>query len=231
MRIAYDILLSLTIDHFYFSDKVFEGFALVPNNRTKALINDLKLITGKKNNCWNMFFRTEGPFATTHDSLLNKEFLFMLKINDPFFYSITDGAYLPGREEILHFNSTLNSVIVPEKRKVCPLKFDYTIHRAMRPVNIKVTNSRGTELLNDTITQETVKTREIDLSDNGENIYNISEDTVPPGSLENEKLFAKENVNGEPFYGTVYFKVLRVDTDPRVNQYEINFETISASNT
>ena len=174
-----------------------------------------------------MFFRTEGPYATTNESLLNKEFLFTLKINDPFFYSITDDAYLPGKNEMLYFNSPLDSVIVPEKRRVCPLKFDYTIHHALRPVNIKVTNARGTELLNDTIIEETVKSKEIDLSENGENIYNISEDTVPPVNLEHEKLFARERITSDPFYGSVYFKVLPVEANPAANQYQINFKTIS----
>jgi hypothetical protein len=223
MRTAYDILLSLTIHHLYFSDKVFENFELVPNKKTNSLIKDLKLVTKKQKNNWSLFFQTEGPFATTHELLSNKEFLFSLKINDPFFYSITDGAYLHKEDEMLFFNSPLNSVIVPEKRKVYSLKFNYTFHHAARPVNIKVTTSRGTELLNDTIIDANIKDREIDLTGNGENIYNISEDTVPPGSLENEKIFAREMINADPFYGTVYFKVLPIDANPVANQYQINF--------
>jgi hypothetical protein len=225
MRTAYDILLSLTINHQFFSDRVFENFELIPDKKTNALINDLKLIAKKQTNNWNLFFQTDGPFATTHASLSNKEFLFTLKINDSFFYSITDETYLHGKDEMLFFNSPLNSVIVPEKRKVYPLRFNYAIHHIVRPVNIKLTTSKGTELLNDTIIDANVKNKEIDLTGNGENIYNISEDTVPPGSLENEKIFAREMINTEPFYGTVYFKVLPVDANPVANQYQINFET------
>jgi|SRR5688572_21563156 len=224
MLTAYDILLSLTINHLYFSDKVFENFELIPNKKTNQLINDLKLVTKKQKNNWTLFFQTEGPFATTHELLNNKEFSFTLKINDPFFYSITDDAYLHDKDEMFYFNSPLNSVIVPEKRKVYPLKFNYFIHHIVRPINIKVTNYKGSELINDVIIESAVKEKEINIVQSGENIYNISEDTVPASSLVTEKIFAREMANDQPFYGTVFFKVLPTDTNPVANQYQINFE-------
>jgi hypothetical protein len=212
------------MNHLYFSDGLFEGFDLIPDGKTSKLIGDLKLITKKKGNTWNLFFQTDGPFATTQPLLTNKEFFFTLSINDSSFYSITGISYLHGKDEMLFFNSAINSVIVPEKRKVYALKFDYRIHHDIRPVKIIVSNSRGTELLNETIIDANIKSKEIDLSVNGENVYNISEDTVPPGHLENEKIYAKETIDTEPLYGTVYFKVLPIDADPVANQYKINID-------
>ena len=225
MLTAYDILISLTVNHKYFSDKKFEGFELVPDKKTYALINDLRLLTKKIGNNWFLLFQTEGIFAVDPSALANKEFLFSLKIDDSFFYSVTNEDYLHGSNEMLFFNSTIDNEIVPEKRKVYPLKFNYSIHHSVRPVNIIVTSSRGAELLNDTITDLNVKDKEIDLTVNGENIYNISEDTVPPGSLDSEKIFAKEMIGDNSFYGTVYFKVIA--GNPQANKYQINFETIS----
>lgn len=224
MRTSYDILLSLTVNHLFFADKVFENFELIPEKKTYGLINDLKLIIKKKNNNWSLLFQSEGPFATTQSSLVNKEFLFTIKINDPFFYSITDETYLHGKDEMLFFNSPLNSVIVPEKRKVYALKFDYKIHHDIRPVKLIVSNAKGTELLNETFVDANIKTREINLTENGENIYNISEDTVPPLSIETEKIYAKEKIGDEPFYGTVYFKILAANANALANEYKINFE-------
>ena len=225
MRTGYDILLSLTITHAYFSDKVFENFELTPDKKTNALINEFKLITKKRNNNWNLFFQTEGPFATKLSSLVNQEFFFTLKISDSFFYAVTKETYLHGKDEMLYFNSPIDSVMFPEKRIVYPLKFNYTIHHIARPVNIKVTTAKGKELLNDTIMDETVVQKEIDLTSNGENIYNIAEDTVPSGSLENEKIFAKELPDTEPFYGTVYFKVLPIEANNTINHFQINVES------
>ena len=45
MRTAYDILLSLTVTHSFFSDKMFESFELVPDNKTASIMSNLKLIT------------------------------------------------------------------------------------------------------------------------------------------------------------------------------------------
>ena len=224
MRTSYDMLLSLTINHLYFSDKIFEGFELIPEKKTTRLINNLKLIPKKRSNNWYLLFQTEGPFAATQASLVSTEFLFTLKISEPSFYSITDETYLHEKDEMLFFNSPLNSVIVPEKRKVYPLKFDYKIHHDARPVKIILSNARGTELINDTIIDTNVKSREIDLTINGENIYNISEDTVPPVSSENQKIYAKQITGNEPLYGAVYFKVLPQDVNAPTNQYKINFE-------
>lgn len=232
MRTAYDILLSLTLNHLYFSDKVFENFELIPDKKTKRLINDLRLLPKKQKNNWSLFFQTEGPFATTHELLINKEFFFTLNISDPFFYNITSDDYLHEKGKMFSFNSPLNLEIVPEKRKivpeereVLPIIFNYTIHEVVRPVNIKVIDYKGKELINDVVIESTVKEKKIDLTESGENIYNISEDTVPASNLLLEKIYAKEVINDDLFYGTVYFKVLSIDADPLANQYEINFET------
>src|SRR6266487_243829 len=145
MRTGYDILLSLTITHAYFKDKMFSGFELNPDKKTRVLINELKLLAKKRDNNWILFFQTEGPFATTLASLVDKEFLFTLKINDSLFYSVTNETYMHGKDEMLFFNSPINSVMVPEKRKVYLLKFNYTIHHLIRPVNIRITTAKGTE--------------------------------------------------------------------------------------
>jgi hypothetical protein len=225
MRTAYEILISLTVSHKYFSDKGFNGFELIPDRKTNTLINDLRLLTKKSRNNWFLLFQTEGVFAVDPFVLVNKEFLFSLEIKDNFFYSVTDEAYQHGNNEMLFFNSTIDEQIVPEKRKVYPLRFNYSIHHSVRPVNITVTNAKGSELLNDTITDLTVKDREIDLTVNGENIYNISEDSVPAGSLTNERLFAKEVTGDNTFYGMVYFKI--ITADPMASKYQIDFEALT----
>jgi hypothetical protein len=234
MMISYDLLLSLTVTHPYFLSKerdadgkytynaAFEDFELIPDKKTGALMNSLKLIAKKINNTWNLFFQTAGPFATTAGSLVNKEFFFEMKITNDVFYKVTGSDYLPAPDEMLWFNSPIDSLMVPEKRKVQePLKFDYTIHHDMRPVNIKVITSKGDEIINDTITDVLVKTDKIDVTAQGENIYNINEDTVPPGSLMNEKIFVKEATAPGSFYGMVYFKVLPVAANA-ANSFKIN---------
>jgi hypothetical protein len=225
MRTAYDILISLTVNHKYFYDNRFDGFELTPDMKTNTLINDLKLLTKKSSNNWFLLFQTEGTFAVDPLVLVNKEFLFSIEIKDSFFYSVTDEAYQHGNNEMLFFNSTIDDQIVPEKRKIYPLKFNYSIHHSVRPVNIVVTNSKGSELLNDTITDVTVRNKEIDLTINGENIYNISEDTVPAGSLTNERVFAKEVTGDNSFYGMVYFKIIAAN--PIAGKYQINFEALT----
>ncbi len=224
MRTAYEILLSITIRHFHYPDRVFESFELVPNKKTSEIIKDFRLVTKKKNNNWSLFFQTEGPFATLPASFIDKEFLFELKILDSFFFSITDASYLHGNDEILFFNSPLNSIIIPEKREVRSLKFNYSIHHLVRPVNIKVTTAKGAELMNEVLIDPRVKEKEIDLTANGENIYNISEDAIPAGSAETEKIFAREGIDDNFFYGLVYLKILPADADADVNAYQINFE-------
>lgn len=225
MRTAYDILVSLTVNHKYFSDKRFDGFELIPDRKTNSLINDLRLLTKKSGNSWFLLFQTQGVFAIDPLVLVNKEFLFSLEIKDSFFYSVTDEAYQHGNNEMLFFNSTIDEQIVPEKRKVYPLKFNYSIHHSVRPVNIVVTSSKGSELLNDTITEASVVDKEIDLTVNGENIYNISEDTVPAGSLTNERVFAKDVTGDNSFYGMVYFKI--IGANPIAAKYQINFEALT----
>jgi hypothetical protein len=234
MRTGYDILLSLAITHPYFLSKdpdgedgykeVFGDFELVPDKKTIALIKAMKLIPKKNDNTWNLFFQTEGPFATTVDSLINKEFYFEIKINNSTFYMVTNEDYLHGKDEMLWFNYPIDSIMVPEKRGLCPLQFDYAIHHTVRPVMIKVTTAKGTDIINETITDVTVEKKEIDLAAYGENIYNINEDTVPPGSLKNEKIFAKEARDGGAFYGIVFFKVLPVDVNSTANNFKINIK-------
>lgn len=235
MMISYDILLSLTVTHPAFLSKesdaqghdkyidAFEDFKLVPNKQTIALMNTLKLVAKKINNTWNLFFQTAGPFATTVNLLVNKEFLFEMKITNDIFYKVTGDDYLPATDEMLWFNSPIDLLMVPEKRKVQqPLKFDYTIHHDMRPVNIKVITAKGDEVIDDIITDVLVKTDTIDVTARGENIYNINEDTVPPGNLVNEKIFAKEMTGAGAFYGVVYFKVLPVAANAPANSFKIN---------
>lgn len=236
MMTSYDILLSLTVTHPYFKNKereaervykysdAFEGFELVPDKKTMALMSSLKLITKKINNTWNLFFQTAGSFATTVASLVNNEFFFEIKITNDVFYKVTSNDYLQASDEMLWFNSPIDSLMVPEKRKVQPLKFDYTIHHAMRPVNIKVTTAKGDEVIDDTISDVLVKTDAVDLVALGENIYNINEDTVPPGNLESEKIFVRETQGAGAFYGTVYFKVLAVATNAAANNFRINIK-------
>src|SRR5580765_5888889 len=163
MRTAYDILLSLTVTHSFFSDKMFESFELVPDSKTASIISNLKLISKRQKNRWNLFLQTEGPFATTVAALVNKEFWFTFKITDSSFYSITNKSYLPGAGEMLFFDSSINSVIIPEGRKIYSLKFSYTIQHQQRPVNIRVTSSKGVELINDTIIDAAIKQEQIDL--------------------------------------------------------------------
>lgn len=225
MRTGYDILLSLTVTHDYFINKVFDGFELMPDKKTSTLINGFRLITKRSSNTWNLFFQTEGPFAATTASLAGKEFYFEFKISDSFFYTITKQSYLHGKDEMLYFNSPIDAVMIPEKRKVYPLKFNYSVHHTIRPVNIKVTTAKGEDLLHDTITDSNIVQKEIDLTPNGENIYNIAEDTIPAGSLENVKIFAKENPDTGSYYGTVYFKVLPAGVNNAANHLLINVES------
>lgn len=232
MMTSYEILFSLTVTHPYFLSKdpeaangykeAFEDFELVPDKKTIVLMSSLKLTAKKTNNTWNLFFQTAGPFATTVESLVNKEFFFEMKITNDIFYKVTDRDYLQAADEMLWFNSPIDSLMVPEKRKVQPLKFDYTIHHAMRPVNIKVTTAKGDEVIDDTISDVAVKTDAVNLEALGENIYNINEDTVPPGSLVSEKIFAKEMQGAGAFYGIVYFKVLPVAANAVANSFKIN---------
>ncbi len=225
MKVTYDILFSLKITHDYFSDKVFEDFEIIANKATNVLIKEFRLFSKKTGNTWNLFFQSEGPFATTPLALINKEFLFTLKIKDSSFYAITNETYLNGKDEMLYFNSPLDAVLTPEKRKVYPLKFNYVIHHLARPVNLKVTNSKGTEIINEVISDEDKRRTGIDLTVHGENVYTISEDSIPPNSLENEEIFSKEGNDDDPFYGAIYFKVLPANDDVVSKEYQINFET------
>jgi len=225
MRTAYDILISLTVTHSFFSDKVFDTFELRSDNNTGKLIKQLKLVTKKTGNTWNMFFQTEGPFSGSMASFINKEFWFSFKITDTSFYGITDESYLPGKSEMLYFNSPINSVMVPEKRKVYPLKLAYKIHHeAVRPVSIKVTTAKGVQLYSYLVIDPVQDKQDMDLTTNGQGIYNIAEDTVPAGNLEQEKIFAKETEDNEPLYGMVYFKILPIEDNVLSNQYQIKFQ-------
>ena len=220
MKIVYDILLSLTISHDYFTSMLFEDFELVPNEKTNKILNEFRLFTKKNSNTWNLFFQKEGPCATTVDALADKEFWFALKINNSLFYSVTDDSYMNGKGELLYFNFSIDAEKIPERRKIRPLKFAYSINRDMRPVNIKLTTSKKV-IFDDRIDDPQQKSRDVDLTNEGENAYDITEDNIPPRNLQLEQMFAKEGFKGDFFYGTVYFKILPVNEKAAANQYSI----------
>lgn len=233
MRVAYNILLSLTITHSYYRKKdpaapggyeeAFDDFELVADNRTASLIKEYRMVAKKINNSWHLFFQAEGPFAEVAGSFAGKEFVFELIIKDSAFYTITSDDYLHGNEEMFWFSAPIETTLIPEKRKVyAPLQFDYTIHKQLRPVTVKLSTAKGRLIKSETITDTGKLAMNIDLTKEGQNIYDINEEGQPP--VMHEKIFAGEVMHTDSFYGMICFKVLPPGDDGKGNEFNLHIE-------
>ena len=223
MRIRYDILISVHVEHKYFSDKFFDAFELVPDEKTNISMERLGLLMKKIRNDWFLFYQSAGPWETTMDALVDKEFTFILNIKDDAFDQYTSPDLIPKADAIQFYAATVDSQFFSSSRYVESLKFDYQIQHSDRPVHIKLKKLKGDVLKDVAIIEPTTRTFSFDVTQTGEQAYDISEDTLPSTEEKKREIFVYEDYFENRFYGMVYFKVLpAVGENP--NRYELVFE-------
>ncbi|MFL5773148.1 MAG: hypothetical protein ACJ75F_08320 [Flavisolibacter sp.] len=223
MRTRYDILISVHVEHKYFTDKFFDAFELVPDSQTSNTIQRLGLLTKKVRNDWFLFYQSIGPWQTNMNALVNKEFTFILNIKDDAFDQYTNPELIPKPEAIQFYAATVDSQFFSSSRFVESVVFDYQIQHTDRPVNIKLKKLKGDVLKDVAILEPTTKTFQFDVSPTGEQAYDISEDTLPATEEKKREILVYENYFNDRFYGMVYFKVLPV-TNENSNQYALVFD-------
>jgi len=212
----------LHVEHNYFTDKFFDAFELTPDEKTTKAIRSSGLLARKSRDNWFLFYQTEGPWKTTPDALVNKEFVFAFTITDSSFEQYTNADFIPKPGAIQFYASTIDNQFFSSSRYVEPKVFDYTIQHSERPVNIKLNKFKGETLKDVAVTEPAIKKYPFDLSATGEQAYDISENTLPLTDERKWEIFIYENYSNAPFYGMIYFKVLP-PAGENSNRYNLSF--------
>ncbi|HEV8273862.1 MAG TPA: hypothetical protein VGQ04_21265 [Chitinophagaceae bacterium] len=222
MRTRYDVLISVHVEHKYFTDRFFDSFELKPDKKTKTSIQYFGLLVKKIRNNWFLLYQSDGPRKTDTEALVNKEFVFILDIKDNAFDQYTNPDLIPKSKSIQFYAATIDNKFFSSSRFIEAPVFDYTIQHSERPVNIKLKKFKGEVLKDAAIIESSQKKYTFDLTATGEQAYDISENTLPPTDERKREIFVHESYFNDPFYGMLYFKV--VQADKNTNQYNLVFE-------
>jgi hypothetical protein len=223
MKTRYDILISVHVEHNYFTDKFFDAFDLTPDQNTKRSIQRLGLLPKKSRNNWFLLYQSDGPWKTTVDALINKEFTFILNIRDDSFEQYTNPDLIPRAEAIQFYAATIDNQFFSSSRFIEPMAFDYSIQHTERPVNIKLKKFKGEILKDVAVIDPSTKACSFDVNTTGEQAYDISENTLPLTDERKREIFVYKNYFNDRFYGMVYFKVLPA-VSQNSNRYNLVFE-------
>lgn len=223
MKIRYDILISMHVEHKYFTDKFFDAFELTPDEKTKQTIQRLGLLTKKSSNNWFLLYQTDGPWKTTVDALINKELTFILNIRDNSFEQYTSDDLISKSKAIQFYAATIDNQFFSSSRFIEPMAFDYSIQHTERPVNIKLKKLKGEVLKDVAIVEPSTKVYPFDVTVTGEQAYDISENTLPLTDERKREIFVYKSYFNDRFYGMVYFKVFPA-VSVNSNRYNLVFE-------
>jgi len=223
MRTRYDILISMQVEHKYFADNYFDAFELKPDTNTNRSIQQFGLLAKKIQNTWYLFYQSEGPRKTDAESLVNKEFTFILNISDSAFEQYTSSDLIPKAKAIQFYAATIDNQFFSSSRYIESAKFDYNIQHTERPINIKLKKFKGEVLKDVAVVEPAVKKFALDVSETGEQAYDISENTLPITDERKREIFVFKNYFKDRFYGMVYFKVFPTVGDSS-NRYSLVFE-------
>jgi len=222
MRTRYDILVSLKVEHNYFTDKNFDDFELTPDEMTKKLISRLGLLVKKSRNNWFLLYQSEGPWKTNIDDLVNQEFVFIFNISDSSFEQYTNSEFIPKPGAIQFYASTIDTQFFSSSRFVELPEFDYSIQHTERPVNIKLKKFRGDILKDIAVVEAATKKYSFNVSETGEQAYDISENTLPITDERKREIFVYKKYKEEHFYGMIYFRIFP-QANENSNKYHLLF--------
>jgi hypothetical protein len=223
MNIRYDTLISLRIEHNYFTDKFFDAFELMPDEKTKKSIRNSGLLIKKSRNTWYLLYQSKGPWGITVDTLINKEFTFILSIKDDSFAQYTNDQYIPNPKAIEFYAASIDNKLLSSSRFIEPMVFNYSIQHSERPVNITLKKFKGEILKDVAIIEPSTKSYSFDVTATGEAAYDISENTLPVTDAGKREIFVYEPYFDNPFYGIIYFKVFQAASE-KTNQYNLLFD-------
>ena len=223
MKTRYDILIAMKVEHKYFTDKFFDAFELIPDEKSKRTIQSLGLLTKKIQNTWFLLYQTDGPWKTTSDALINKEFTFILDIKDSSFEQYTNSDLIPKAKAIQFYAATIDNQFFSSSRYVESAVFDYNIQHTERPVNIKLKKFKGEVLKDVAVIEPSAKNFSFDVTLTGEQAYDISENTLPQTDERKREIFVFRNYFVNRFYGLIYFKVFP-SVGENSNRYNLIFE-------
>jgi len=223
MKTKYEVLVSVHVEHKYFPDGFFDAFELIPDEKTKSSIQAFGLMTKKVRNNWYLFFQSEGPRKTDSDSLVNKEFTFVLDIRDSGFDQYTSADLITKAKAIQFYAAAINNQFISSTRFIEHKKFDYMLQHSERPVNLKLKKFKGDVLKDVAIVEPSVKTYAFDVTVTGEQPYDISENTLPATEEKKREIYVYESYFSDRFYGVVYLKVFPPNGGNN-NRYSLIFE-------
>lgn len=222
MKTRYDVLISVHVEHNYFSDKVFDAFELSPDENTKKTIRHFGLMTKKILNNWFLFYQSEGPRKTDANALLDQDFTFVLDIMDSGFAQYTKADLIPKTSAIEFYAAAINNQFISSIRFIEYKKFNYTLQHTERPVNIKLKKFKGDVLVDAAIVEPSIKTYAFDVTATGDQAYDISENTLPATDEKKREIYVYENYFNNRFYGLLYLKVFPPGANN--NRYNLVFE-------
>ena len=235
MRTRYDILISLRVEHEYFSKKIrekekeivvydaFDAFELRPDTVTEVSLRNAGLLAKKSGSNWFLLYQTIGPWKTNMEDLVNKEFVFLFTIQDSSFAQYTNADFIPKVNSIQFYDATIDQNFSSRSRQIEMPLFDYDIQHTERPVNLKLMKFKGEILKDVSVIEPSVKKYSFDLSKTGEQAYDISENTLPLTKEITRYIFVYKNYFNAPFYGMIYFKVFPPVTE-NSNRYTLLFK-------
>jgi hypothetical protein len=222
MRTRYDKLISLQVEHKYFANKLFDAFELIPDEKSMKSIRDGRLLIKKSQNTWVLLYQSKGPWETTVDAFVNKEFTFIFRIKDESFADYTHEDYLPGSKAVEFYAASINNKLFSSSRVIESPVFEYNIQHEERPVNLKLKKLKGEVLYDVSIIEPTTKSYKFDLSAS-EEAFDISENTLPVTDTRKQEIYVYRKYFDDPFYGVILFKVFP-PAGQNSNQYNLLFE-------
>jgi hypothetical protein len=222
MKTRYDVLISVHVEHKYFTDGFFDSFELKPDIKTKAAIQHFGLLAKKIRNSWFLLYQSDGPRKTSAGAFTNKEFVFILDIKDNAFEQYTNSDLIPKPRAIQFYAATIDNKFFSSSRFIEATVFDYTFQHSERPVNLKLKKFKGEVLVDASIVEPSKKIYSFDLRTTGEQAYDISENTLPFTDEKKREIFVYESYFDNRFYGMLYFKVF--NSGENTNRYNLVFE-------
>src|SRR5690606_38587503 len=110
MKYSFELLVSISVHHTFFSDGAFGGFAIEPFGSTSREMLNHGLLFKRHNNGFHILFDTNfnGNIRNRED-VLNDGLLcrFILRLNDKGFYNYTQAEEGDISRSIYYFHNTL----------------------------------------------------------------------------------------------------------------------------
>jgi len=140
MTVQYQELLSITLNHSYYTNDTSQDFEFIFNEATERLFRKGRLVAKVYDNKLIVYAETRDNQLTL--SLTNKRITVALVLSNPFFYNFTQKPTVVGTQ-LYHNDTVLQVLSAAIPTRVVGQRFEHTISKGKRAVTLELRNERA----------------------------------------------------------------------------------------